>query len=56
MPHINGFATHPGFTELLAVSRSDEGPGGLLRTVIVVGVVGIALLAWFLLRGYGNKD
>lgn len=56
MPHINGFATHPGFTELLAVSKGDEGPGALLRTVIVVGVVGIALLAWFLLRGYGNKD
>ncbi|GGR04675.1 hypothetical protein ACH4U6_07250 [Streptomyces netropsis] len=56
MPHINGFATQPGFTELLAVSKGDQGPGTLLRTVLVVGVVGIVLLAWFLLRGYGNKD
>ncbi|MFI0715314.1 hypothetical protein ACH4SK_32760 [Streptomyces inhibens] len=34
-------------------SRAD-GPGWILRTVIVVGVVGAVLLAWFLLRGYGQ--
>ncbi|WP_411142472.1 hypothetical protein [Streptomyces sp. x-80] len=37
-------------------SRAD-GPGWILRTVIIVGVIGAALLAWFLLRGYGgNQD
>ncbi|MBC3983768.1 hypothetical protein [Streptomyces buecherae] len=35
------------------------GAGPVLRTVIVVGVVGAVLLAWFLLRGYrgqGGQD
>ncbi|MFG2222217.1 hypothetical protein ACIBK8_05175 [Streptomyces sp. NPDC050161] len=41
---------------LLAVSSHTQGPGWLLRTVIVVGVVGAALMAWFLLRGYGKQD
>ncbi|MBA6437244.1 hypothetical protein V2J94_10330 [Streptomyces sp. DSM 41524] len=42
-----------GLTEALAAtSHSNDGPGALLRIVIVVGVVGAALLAWFLLRGY----
>ncbi|MEU1308028.1 hypothetical protein ABZ419_03910 [Streptomyces cinnamoneus] len=56
MPLINGFTTHPGFTEVLAVSKGDQGPGVVLRTVLIVGVVGVVLLAWFLLRGYGKKD
>ena len=37
----------------LALSDSP-GPGPVMRTVIVVTVVGVALMAWFLLRGYGN--
>jgi hypothetical protein len=42
-----------GLTEALAAtSKHDGGPGALLRTIIVVGVVGAALVAWFLLRGY----
>ncbi|GAA1896003.1 hypothetical protein ABZ746_07215 [Streptomyces sp. NPDC020096] len=28
----------------------------LLPIVIVVAVLGVAFLAWFLLRGYGDKD
>ncbi len=56
MPLINGFTTHPGFTEVLAVSKGDTGPGAVLRTVLIVGVVGVVFLAWFLLRGYGKKD
>jgi hypothetical protein len=28
----------------------------LLPIVIVVAVVGVVFLAWFLLRGYGDKD
>ncbi|MFC5720196.1 hypothetical protein ACFP1Z_08470 [Streptomyces gamaensis] len=55
MTDINGFTAHPLFTEL-AVSSGDQGPGPVIRTVLVVGVVGIVFLAWFLLRGYGNKD
>ncbi|MGX1850377.1 hypothetical protein OIU91_29020 [Streptomyces sp. NBC_01456] len=42
---------------LLAAAQEtarDGGPGWILRTVIIVGVVGAALLAWFLLRGYGR--
>ncbi len=41
---------------VLAVASDSAGPGVLLRTVIVVSVLGAAFLAWFLLRGYGNKD
>ncbi len=39
---------------LLAVASDSDGPGWLLRTVILVSVLGIAFLAWFLLRGYGK--
>lgn len=35
-------------------SARDGGPGWILRTVIIVGVVGAVLLAWLLLRGYGR--
>ncbi|WP_328917590.1 MULTISPECIES: hypothetical protein [unclassified Streptomyces] len=35
----------------LAVSHSP-GPGPVMRGFIVVSVVGVALLGWFLLRGY----
>ncbi|MFD7499759.1 hypothetical protein ACWC5C_04730 [Streptomyces sp. NPDC001700] len=41
-----------GLTTVLAATSKDQGPGALLRTVIVVGVVGSVLVAWFLLRGY----
>ncbi|MEV0278269.1 hypothetical protein AB0I22_18055 [Streptomyces sp. NPDC050610] len=55
MPDMNGLTGYPGFTELLAVSK-DGGSGMLLPTIVVISVVGIAFLAWFLLRGYGSKD
>ncbi len=51
-PALGGITAHPALTEVLAVSRGDQGPGAVLRTVLIVGVVGIVLLAWFLLRGY----
>ncbi|WP_202231883.1 hypothetical protein [Actinacidiphila reveromycinica] len=35
----------------LAVNDSP-GPGPVMRTFIVVSVVGAAFLGWFLLRGY----
>ncbi|WP_169314118.1 hypothetical protein [Streptomyces piniterrae] len=50
----------PNPSVLLAVAAQEtskaDGPGWLLRAVIIGGVVGVALLAWFLLRGYGNQD
>ncbi|WP_188282483.1 hypothetical protein [Streptomyces sp. CBMA29] len=36
-----------------AMSNSP-GPGPVMRSVIVVSVVGVVFLAWFLLRGYRN--
>jgi hypothetical protein len=44
------------FPALLAAAADRAGPGALLRTLVVVSVVGAALLAWFLLRGYGGGD
>ncbi|MFF2845773.1 hypothetical protein ACFVT5_05520 [Streptomyces sp. NPDC058001] len=38
-----------------SAKAADQGPGNLLRVVLLVSVVGIGLVAWFLLRGYGNK-
>jgi hypothetical protein len=41
--------------DVTTLATSDTvGPGPVMRTVIVVTVVGVALMAWFLLRGYGN--
>jgi hypothetical protein len=34
--------------------NQSPGPGPVMRTVIVVSVVGVALLAWLVLRGYRN--
>ena len=41
-----------------AVWLADNAPvsSHLLPIVIVVSVVGVVLLAWFLLQGYGDKD
>ncbi|MEV4433369.1 hypothetical protein [Streptomyces sp. NPDC049585] len=51
-PALHGLTTHPALTEVLAVSHGDQGPGAVLRTVLLVGIVGVPLLAWLLLRGY----
>ncbi|MFC9485582.1 hypothetical protein ACFTZM_05810 [Streptomyces hydrogenans] len=38
-------------------AAAQEGPGDTLRIVLLVSMVGGALLAWFLLRGYrGESD
>ncbi|MER8043031.1 hypothetical protein [Streptomyces sp. NPDC094032] len=42
-------------TTLLATTE-QQGPGNTLRIVLLVSIVGGALLAWFLLRGYGGAD
>ncbi|NML49131.1 hypothetical protein HHL19_01985 [Streptomyces sp. R302] len=37
-------------------AAAQQGPGDTLRIVLLVSMVGGALLAWFLLRGYGRGD
>ncbi|WP_037675644.1 hypothetical protein [Streptomyces griseus] len=39
-----------------ASAAQQQGPGNLLRVVLLVMIVGCALTAWFLLRGYKRKD
>ncbi|MCD7439876.1 hypothetical protein [Streptomyces lincolnensis] len=39
-----------------ASAAERQGPGNLLRIVLVVMVLGCVLTAWFLLRGYKRKD
>ena len=48
---------HPP-TALAAVTSAAEkqGAGSLLRIVLVVMLIGVALTAWFLLRGYKRGD
>ncbi|MGW0145738.1 hypothetical protein ACWDVU_09030 [Streptomyces sp. NPDC003333] len=37
-------------------AAEQPGSGNLLRIVLIVMVVGCVLTAWFLLRGYRQKD
>ncbi|WP_405759110.1 hypothetical protein OG234_10715 [Streptomyces sp. NBC_01420] len=46
----------PHAVALFAAASEDQGPGNTIRIVLVVSLVGAALLAWFLLRGYRNDD
>jgi len=43
------------FTEASAAAER-QGPGNLLRIVLIVMVVGCVATAWFLLRGYKRDD
>ncbi|EST24528.1 hypothetical protein [Streptomyces roseochromogenus] len=43
-------------TEAAASAVQQHGAGNLLRIVLIVMVLGCALTAWFLLRGYKKKD
>ncbi|MFM9369566.1 hypothetical protein [Streptomyces sp. Da 82-17] len=36
------------------LAAKDQGPGNTLRIVLVASLIGAALLAWLLLRGYGR--
>ena len=49
---------HPAAARLTeaAMSAAQHGTGNLLRIVLIVMVLGCALTAWFLLRGYRRKD
>lgn len=46
----------PHTVALFAAASEDRGPGNTIRIVLVVSLLGAALLAWFLLRGYRNDD
>ncbi|WP_299527376.1 hypothetical protein [uncultured Streptomyces sp.] len=46
----------PHTAVLLAAASEEQGAGNTLRIVLLVSLVGAGLLAWFLLRGYGNDD
>ncbi|WP_187285140.1 hypothetical protein [Streptomyces sp. OR43] len=46
----------PHTVALLAAASEDQGPGNTIRIVLIASLVGAALLAWFLLRGYRNDD
>ncbi|MFD1656909.1 hypothetical protein ACFSL4_01325 [Streptomyces caeni] len=39
-----------------ATAAQRQGPGDLLRIVLIVMVVGCVMAGWFLLRGYRRKD
>lgn len=43
--------THVRHALTLAVNDS-AGPGLVMRTLIVASVIGVVLIAWFVLRGY----
>ncbi|MFC7305573.1 hypothetical protein ACFQVC_15240 [Streptomyces monticola] len=40
--------------EHIGLAAKEQGPGNVIRVVLVVSLLGAALLAWFLLRGYGK--
>ncbi|MGP3752398.1 hypothetical protein [Streptomyces sp. IBSNAI001] len=46
----------PHTAVMFAAVSEDQGPGNTLRIVLLVSLVGAAVLAWFLLRGYRNDD
>ncbi|AZM77753.1 hypothetical protein D1J63_24590 [Streptomyces sp. KPB2] len=52
MQHI----PHADWLAGAATAAGQQGPGNLLRIVLIVMVVGCVLTAWFLLRGYRQKD
>ncbi|GAA4801566.1 hypothetical protein [Streptomyces ziwulingensis] len=52
MQHI----PHPARLAEALAAAEPQGTGNLLRIVLVVMVLGCALAAWFLLRGYKKDD
>ncbi|MET7359532.1 hypothetical protein ABZS76_13880 [Streptomyces sp. NPDC005562] len=49
---------NPGAVWLTEAAKAAErqGPGNLLRIVLIVMVVGCVLVGWFLLRGYRQSS
>ncbi|MBZ3900715.1 hypothetical protein WB401_22335 [Streptomyces brasiliscabiei] len=53
LPHPHASAW---LTEAADLAAKEQGPGNLLRVVLIVMVLGSVLMAWFLLRGYKRDD
>ncbi|GGU75509.1 hypothetical protein GCM10010260_04540 [Streptomyces filipinensis] len=50
---------HPAAARLTEAATSavqQHGSGNMLRIVLIVMILGCVLTAWFLLRGYKQKD
>ncbi|MFI6682287.1 hypothetical protein [Streptomyces sp. NPDC050485] len=45
----------PDVVTALAAASDQQGPGSLLRIVLLGSMAGAALLAWLLLRGYRSN-
>lgn len=41
---------------LLAAASDQQGPGNVLRILLLVSILGAGGLAWLLLRGYRTND
>lgn len=54
--HVMQHIPHADWLTAAATAAEKQGPGNLLRIVLVVMVLGSVLTAWFLLRGYRQKD
>ncbi|MGC9497017.1 hypothetical protein [Streptomyces sp. WG7] len=50
------YTPHTDWLASAVTAAEQQGPGNLLRVVLIVMVVGCVLTAWFLLRGYKRKD
>ncbi|WP_037897180.1 hypothetical protein [Streptomyces sp. NRRL S-920] len=46
----------PDWLTEAAKAAQQQGPGNLLRIVLIVMVVGCVLVGWFLLRGYRRGE
>lgn len=46
----------PGWFVEAASAAERQGPGNLLRVVLIVMVIGCVATAWLLLRGYKRDD
>jgi hypothetical protein len=46
----------PETVAMFTVASDQPGLGGTLRIVLLASIVGAGLFAWFLLRGYRDKD
>ncbi|MEV1019164.1 hypothetical protein [Streptomyces sp. NPDC050264] len=53
MDHHAGAA---GLGHVVNAAAAGQGPGSLLRIVLIVGILGALFMAWFLLRGYKRDD
>ncbi|GGS18795.1 hypothetical protein AB0E75_01625 [Streptomyces griseoviridis] len=50
------YVPHPLWLAGATNAAEQQGSGNLLRIILIVMVLGCALTAWLLLRGYKSKD